>query len=228
MSDRPFFSRPNPCRPDPAPPPCGPAGVVTLHVVDDDAGFRASLATLVCTMGYRVEEYDGGRAFAAAAAGAAPGCALVDVCMPDLDGVSLLEDLAARGIAMPIIILTGNATVPMAVQAMKAGAVDFLEKPFRPEALRAALDTALARNGAAALRTGTADFTGRLATLTPREREVLEGVVAGLPTKVIAFRLGISARTVDVHRARINDKLQVRGLSNLIRAALAAGVTPTD
>lgn len=228
MSDRPFSSRPSPCRPAPAPPPCGPAGVVTLHVVDDDAGFRASLATLVRTMGYRVEEYDGGRAFAAAAAGAAPGCALVDVCMPDLDGVTLLEDLAARSIAMPVIILTGNATVPMAVQAMKAGAVDFLEKPFRPEALRAALDTALARNGSTALRTGNADFTGRLTTLTPREREVLEGVVAGLPTKVIAFRLGISARTVDVHRARINDKLQVRGLSNLIRAALAAGVTPAD
>lgn len=227
MSDRPTPSRNTPCRPSPAPPPCGPAGMVTLHVVDDDAGFRASLATLVRTMGYRVEEYDGGRAFAAAAAGAAPGCALVDVCMPDLDGVSLLDDLTARGIAMPVVILTGNATVPMAVQAMKAGAVDFLEKPFRPEALRAALDTALARNGAA-LRTGTADFTGRLNTLTPREREVLEGVVAGLPTKVIAFRLGISARTVDVHRARINDKLQVRGLSNLIRAALAAGVTPAE
>lgn len=226
MSDRPTPNRTNPCRPGAALHPCGPAAAVTLHLVDDDAGFRASLATLLRTMGYRVEEYEGGRAFAAAAAGAAPGCALVDVCMPDLDGVTLLEDLAMQAIAMPVIILTGNATVPMAVQAMKAGAVDFLEKPFRPEALRMAVDSALARNGTAALRTGTADFAGRLATLTPREREVLEGVVAGLPTKVIAYRLGISARTVDVHRARINDKLQVRGLSNLIRAALAAGVTP--
>lgn len=221
MSDR-----DSPGNDQPPVPPRGAAGAVTLHLVDDDSGFRASLATLLRTMGYRVEEYEGGRAFAAAAGTAAPGCALVDVCMPDRDGVALLEDLAARAIAMPVVILTGNATVPMAVQAMKAGAVDFLEKPFRPEALRTAVETALARNGAAHHRAAAADFAARLATLTPREREVLEGVVAGLPTKVIAYRLGISARTVDVHRARINDKLQVRGLSNLIRAALAAGVSP--
>ncbi len=210
----------------PAPSPCAPARPMTLHLVDDDSGFRASLATLLRAMGYRVEEYEGGRAFITAAATAAPGCALVDVCMPDVDGITLLGELAARGIAMPVVILTGNATVPMAVQAMKAGAVDFLEKPFRSDALRTAVETALARTDAGRPPTGAADFTARLATLTPREREVLEGVVAGLPTKVIAYRLGISARTVDVHRARINDKLQVRGLSNLIRAALAAGVMP--
>lgn len=215
--------------PDPLPhSPPTVSSQTTIHIIDDDAGFRSSLSTLLRAMGFHVAEHDGGRAFAAIAAQAAPGCALVDVCMPDMDGLSLMQELTGRGLAIPVVILTGNATVSLAVQAMKAGAVDFLEKPFKPEALRSAIQTALARGSAHGLTVEPADFAARLATLTPREREVLEGVVAGQPTKTIAFRLGISARTVDVHRARITDKLQVRGLSNLVRASLAAGVLPSD
>ncbi len=222
----------------------------TIHVVDDDPDFRASLVRLLRVMKYEVCEYENGRAFAEAAPMLSGGCALLDVCMPDVDGLRLQRDLSERQVAIPIIIITGHGDVPMAVQAMKAGAADFLQKPFGSEALRSSIEAALSRSAPRAAPSAEpappvpppvppdplvpgvpaaemAAFKARLDALTAREREVLEGIVAGHPTKMIAYRLGISARTVDVHRSRITEKLQVRGLPNLVRMALAAGVVPT-
>lgn len=198
----------------------------TIHVVDDDPDFRASLVRLLTVMGYSVREYADGKEFAAVAPGLSDGCALVDICMPELDGLTLQRMLTDQGVSLPIIIITGHGDVPIAVQAMKAGAVDFLQKPFAADALRASIQAALDR-GASPVQPEMAAFMARLETLTAREREVLEGIVAGHPTKVIAYRLGISARTIDVHRARIAEKLEVRGLSKLVRLALEAGVVPS-
>ncbi|WP_431855342.1 response regulator transcription factor [Azospirillum sp.] len=200
---------------------------VTIHVVDDDADFRASLVRLLAVLGYTAREYGDGRAFADVAPGLSDGCALVDVCMPDLDGLTLQQELAERGAGIPIIIVTGHGDVPMAVRAMKAGAADFLQKPFTPADLRASIESSLQRWPAATLTNADPEviaFMTHLETLTGREREVLEGIVAGHPTKIIAYRLGISTRTIDVHRASITEKLRVRGLPNLVRLALAAGV----
>ncbi|MEI6557069.1 MAG: response regulator [Rhodospirillaceae bacterium] len=198
-----------------------------VHIVDDDAPFRDSLRLMLAGQGYDVLEFSGGRVFADTVGDAPDGCALVDVNMPDLNGLALQELLNSRSIAMPVIIMTGVADVPTAVRAMKAGAVDFIEKPFELATVLDAIETALSR----ALPPAPPDdplvaaFRSRLPDLTPREREILEAVVAGSPTKVIAYDLDISPRTVHVHRARIGDKLGVTGLSNLVRLALAAGVT---
>lgn len=200
---------------------------VTVHIVDDDPPFRDSVRVMLEVSGYDVIEYDDGQAFAEQAAHAAPGCALVDVNMPGMDGIALQERLNDRGIAIPVIVMTGHADVAMAVRAMKAGAVDFVEKPFTLPDLIKAISAALARRGVVPTEDGAvAAFRDRLAGLTGREREILESVVAGNPTKVIAYDLAISARTVDAHRLRIGDKLGVTGLSNLVRLAIAAGVKP--
>ena len=193
-----------------------------IHLVGD-ADFRAALVHLLAKLGYDVREYASGSAFAEVAPSLRGGCALIDMRMPDLDGVTLQRQLVERRVEIPVII-TGDGDVPVAVEAMKAGAVDFLQKPFPPTELRASVEAALKRRHDMSAAAGGADFKSRLGTLTVREREVLEGVVAGQTTKIIASRLGISPRTVDVHRARIMGKLQVHGLSNLVRLSLAAGV----
>ena len=196
-----------------------------IHIVDDDAPFRDSLRMMLEAHGFRVAEFSSGRSFVDIAGNSPPGCALVDVNMPELDGLALQELLNQRGIRIPVIVMTGVADVPTAVRAMKAGAVDFIEKPFEPATLLEAIGTALGRlDTPASEDTQVGAFRSRLADLTPREREILEAVVAGNPTKVIAYDLDISPRTVHVHRARISDKLAVTGLSNLVRRALAAGV----
>ena len=196
-----------------------------IHIVDDDEPFRDSLRLMLETQGFHVRDYASGRAFVEAAATAPAGCALVDVNMPELDGLALQELLNSRGISMPVIIMTGAANVPIAVRAMKAGAVDFIEKPFELATVLEAIRTAFERTTAPADEDPrVVELHGRLADLTPREREILEAVVAGSPTKVIAYDLDISPRTVHVHRARIGDKLGITGLPNLIRLALAAGV----
>lgn len=213
--------------------PILPAHILPVHVVDDDAPFRDSLRLMLEACGLAVIDFACGRSFVDHAARAPGGCALVDVNMPDLNGLALQELLNERGLAMPVILMTGQADVPMAVRAMKAGAVDFIEKPFSLDTVLGAIAAAGARSPPAASLPAVAPddpalaaFRSRLADLTPREREILEAVVAGSPTKVIAYDLGISPRTVHVHRARVGDKLGVTGLPNLVRLALAAGVAP--
>ena len=176
--------------------------------------------------GFAVTEYDCGQTFVECISIAALGCALVDVNMPGMSGLEVQEKLNASKIALPVIIITGQADVPTAVAAMKAGAVDFIEKPFRPPALLAAIAEAMGRLQAPEESDSQiAAFRMRLTELTEREREVLEGIVAGFQTKAIAYKLDISPRTVAVHRTRIGDKLRISGLSNLVRIALAAGLS---
>jgi two-component system, LuxR family, response regulator FixJ len=202
------------------------SGSLMVHVVDDDEDVRASLALLFETMGQPVTCYGSATALLEAAAGLAPGCILTDVRMPDLDGLALQRRLAEIGVRHSVIVMTGHADVPLAVAALKAGAVDFIEKPFDEDTLLAAVQRALARQeqqqaGFAAVT----ETNRRLGTLTPREREVMDGMVAGKPNKVIAYDLGTSPRTVEVHRARVMEKMAVRSLPELVRMVLEAGAS---
>lgn len=193
-----------------------------VHVVDDDAAMRDSLCVLLQSSGFDVRTYDSAQAFLAAAPSLA-GCVLTDVRMPEIDGLELQRHLRERGIRLPVIVMTGQGDVPIAVRAMKAGAVDFLEKPFQDtqlfDAVRRALDQSreLQENDTAA--TAAAE---RIAALTAREREVFGLLVTGLPTKAIANELRASPRTIEVHRARVFEKLQARSLPDLVRLMLAA------
>lgn len=194
-----------------------------VHVIDDDADVRQSLAFLLSTAGYAVRVHESAVAFLAALPGAQEGCILTDIRMPEMDGLELqrrLKELKAR---FPVIVMTGHGDVSLAVAAMKAGAVDFLEKPFDDEALLSAIRTALARHASdSEQQARQAAVRSRLAGLSPREREVLQGLMAGKANKVIAYDLGISARTVEVHRANVMTKMQADSLSELIRLALSA------
>lgn len=195
----------------------------TVFIVDDDDAVRDSLQILLTVEGYRIETFESGVAFLEAFGAGRPGCLLADVRMPDMSGLDLQEILNERHASLPVIIMTGHGDVPMAVRVMKAGAVDFIEKPFSDTSILDGVRRALAQAGrAAADRTFAADATARLEALTPREREVLDRLVAGRPNKVIAFELGISPRTVEIHRARVMEKMQADSLSHLVRLALAA------
>lgn len=196
-----------------------------VYVVDDDEAIRRSASFMLKTSGYAVETWADGVAFLKEVRRLSDGCILLDVRMPEMDGLEVQQALLDRGITMPVIVLTGHADVLVAVRAMKAGAVDFLEKPFEKALLLAAIETAFARlasAGGAAAR--AADAGVILSILTRREREVLEGLAQGLPNKTIAFDLGISPRTVEVHRANLMAKLDVRSLSDALRLAFAAGL----
>lgn len=193
-----------------------------VHVIDDDDGVRQSLAFLLGTAGLPVRVHESAAAFLKALPGAEDGCIVTDVRMPEMDGLEFQEKLAAGGIRVPVIVMTGHADVPLAVRAMKAGAVDFIEKPFGDEAILASIDGALKRKPHAA----DPAVLERLETLTPREREVLELLVIGHPNKVIAHRLDISPRTVEIHRAHVMEKMKARSLPELVRSAMQAGVTP--
>lgn len=196
-----------------------------VHVVDDDEAARESVGLLLRSIGYRVETYPSGMAFLARLP-VAPGCLLLDIQMPDMDGMEVQRRLNVAGIKLPVIILTGRADVPLAVQAMKAGAVEFLEKPYTEETLSAALQEGFQRLEAPP--GGPAGETARRAVsrLTPREREVLQGLLSGQPNKLIARELSVSPRTVELHRANMMEKLGARGLSGAVRIALAAGLDP--
>jgi len=175
--------------------------------------------------GYAVETWSSGTAFLRGAAPATPCCALLDIRMPEVTGLEVQRLLAQRGMFMPIIILTGHGDVAVAVEAMKAGAVDFLEKPFEKAVLVAAIERAFdrIRNAEeAAAHAATAEAI--VGALTARERDVLEGLAQGLPNKTIAYDLGISSRTVEVHRANLMTKLHVHSLSDALRIAFAAGM----
>ncbi|AJA11353.1 LuxR family two component transcriptional regulator [Sphingopyxis fribergensis] len=196
-----------------------------VHIVDDEEAIRRSASFMLKTSGYAVETWANGIAFLKEIRHVSEGCILLDVRMPEMDGLEVQQALLERGVTMPVIVLTGHADVSIAVRAMKAGAVDFLEKPFEKAVLIGSIETAFARMaaaGRAAARAAEAEVV--LAILTPREREVLEGLAQGLPNKTIAYDLGISPRTVEVHRANLMAKLDVRSLSDALRLAFAAGL----
>jgi two-component system response regulator FixJ len=195
-------------------------------VVDDDEAVRDSLSVLLEAKGYAVRSFGSALEFLAAAPSLPSGCLIADVRMPEMDGLELQRQLRARAVELPTIVITGHAEVPLAVRAMKAGAVDFIEKPFAPEAILDSLEGALSRLASPRGRDQATAAAGKLAALSPRERQVLEGLLAGLPNKSIAYDLAISPRTVEVHRARVMDKTGVKSLSELVRLALAAGMQP--
>jgi two-component system response regulator FixJ len=193
------------------------------HVIDDDDDARASLAFLLSTADLPAETYPSAQAFLAVAANAA-GVVVTDVRMPEMDGMELVRRLAELGVRLPVIVMTGHADVPLAVAAMKAGVVDFIEKPYDGEAMLAAIRQALARHGETkAHDEERTDFVRRIEGLSPRERQVLDGLVAGKPNKVIAYDLDISPRTVEIYRAHVMTKMQAQSLSELVRMALVAG-----
>ena len=195
-------------------------------VVDDDEAVLDSLQVMLEADGFAVETFDRARALLERYDRAGHSCIVTDVRMPDMDGLALLQALKARGPLPPVIVMTGHGDVPLAVRAMKLGARDFLEKPFDPGALIRSIRELLAPPAPA----GVADdpLGRRVATLTPREREVLEQLVIGRSNKAIARELGISPRTVEIHRARVMEKMQAESLSQLVRMAFVAGIDPDD
>jgi two-component system response regulator FixJ len=198
----------------------------TIFIVDDDEAIRDSLELLLRASGFaNIVVYASARDFLAQAEPLPGECLLLDVRMPEMDGLELQEELNRRGLRLPVIIMTGHADVPIAVRAMKAGASDFIEKPFSDELLLDCVKRARQHAAEARRESEAADETRRrLGTLTPRERDVLTGMVAGRPNKLIAHDLGISPRTVEIHRARVMEKMQARSLSALVRMVLAAGI----
>ncbi len=193
----------------------------TVVVVDDDDAVRDSLQVLLESAGFTVEAFASPVEFLASPAPGRAGCLVVDVRMPEMDGIQVQETLNAGNNQLPVIVMTGHADVPLAVRAMKAGAVDFVEKPFDDEVMIETVRRALQIRPAA-----NPELVQRIAQLTPREREVLEGLMAGHANKVIAYELDISPRTVEIHRARVMEKMQARSLSQLVRMALEAGIAP--
>jgi two-component system response regulator FixJ len=199
---------------------------VAIHIVDDDAAVRDSLGVLLAASGFAVQTHTSAAAFLAAAADLA-GCVLTDVRMPGIDGLELQQRLNERGVRLPVIVMTGQGDIPVAVRAMKAGAVDFLEKPLDDDRLLEAVQRALEEGRRLdEARAASAEAAGRLAGLTPREREVLDLLVTGLSNKAVGNELGASPRTIEVHRARILDKLHARSLPDLVRLLLAAQEWP--
>jgi two-component system response regulator FixJ len=195
-----------------------------VHVIDDDDAVRQSLAFLLKTARLEVRTYESAAAFLATQPAVRSGCIITDVSMPGISGVDLLRRLKELKSAVPVIVITGHGDIQLAVEAMKIGAVDFIEKPFDDEVLLAAVKSALGRwHKDAEQEAERARLFDKLATLSNREREVLDGVVAGKPNKVIAFDLGISARTVEIYRANVMTKMGAGSLSDLVRMALLAG-----
>lgn len=194
-----------------------------VHLVDDEESIRRSVVFLLKTSGFAVQTWDSGVTFLQRARSVAPGCVLLDIRMPDMDGLTVQRSLATRGLALPVIVLTGHGDVASAVAAMRAGAVDFIEKPFEKAALLRALELGFQRLSQSMVESTTArEADVRIAALTPRERDVLQGLARGHPNKTIAYDLGISPRTVEVHRANVMAKLGVHSLSDALRIAFAS------
>jgi two-component system response regulator FixJ len=199
-----------------------------VFVVDDDADQRDSLCALLESAGVASEAHESARAFLGAYQPGRSGCLIADIRMPDMDGLELQEELNRRNAGLPVIVVTGHADVPLAVRAMKAGAVDLIEKPYDDELLLATVRRALAKAHGAREQAAAIDAAkARIASLSARERQVLELLVAGQPNKIIAFELDISPRTVEIHRAHVMEKMEARSLSDLVRAAIAAGISGT-
>ena len=194
-----------------------------VHLVDDDEAIRRAVGFMLKTSGYHVRTYESGIELLKDAANLEPGCVLLDIRMPGMDGLEVQASLRDKGVSLPVIIMTGHGDVSLAVQAMKSGAVDFIEKPFEKAVLLSAIDHGVERLKKSAASQERADEAAvRLQALTPREREVLDGLAKGLPNKTIAYDLGISPRTVEIHRANVMSKLGVRSLSEALRIAFAA------
>jgi two-component system, LuxR family, response regulator FixJ len=196
-----------------------------VHIIDDDEAARQSLEFLLRAARIEVQSYESAVDFLKIAPSIKSGCIITDVRMPELSGIDLLRKLKEGGMEIPVIVITGHGDVPLAVEAMKFGAIDFLEKPFDDEVLLASVHAALDRAGKSAQRDAErAELLARLAALSGREREVLEGLVAGQANKMIAYNLSISARTVEIYRANVMTKMRAGSLSELVRMALVAGV----
>ncbi len=195
-----------------------------VHVIDDDDDARDSLAFLLGTADVEVHTYESATAFLKALPQIHGGCIVTDIRMPGIDGMELLRQIKDGSTTLPVIVMTGHGDVPLAVEAMKLGAIDFLEKPFDDSALLAAVRAALSENQAHGERESRrVEIQERMASLSPRERQVLDGLIAGHPNKTIAFDLGISARTVEVYRANVMTKMNARSLSELVRMGMLAG-----
>jgi two-component system response regulator FixJ len=197
-----------------------------VHVVDDDEAVRHSLEFLLTTASIKVRTYDSAEAFLKNLPRFEPGCVITDIRMSGLSGLELMKQLKEHGISIPVIAITGHGDVPLAVEAMKCGAIDFLEKPFDDETLLAAVQSALSQHKHKDTRDAErADIMERLQSLSNRERQVLDGLIQGHPNKTIGFDLGISARTVEIYRANVMTKMRASSLSDLVRMALVAGVS---
>jgi two-component system response regulator FixJ len=196
-----------------------------VYVIDDDDAIRRSLTFLLRTAGILVRTYESAVEFLREAPMLAPGCVITDVRMPDMDGLELVRRIRADGLPMPTIVMTGHGDIALAVDAMKAGAVDFIEKPFTDTTLLAAVGAALKPDVRAARQDAAQErYAAVFEGLSPRERQVLTGVVAGKTSKIIARELGISPRTIEVHRASLMMKTGATTLSELVRMALLAGI----
>ena len=199
------------------------ANEAVIHVIDDDDAARDSLVFLLDTAGMRTRAYESPMLFLEALPFSKPACIVTDIRMPEMTGIELLRRLHQTDPHLPVILITGHADVPLAVEAMKLGAADFIEKPFNDELLVAAVQSAISRHAdGEQLDAGRAAASARIAALSERERQVLEGLVTGNPNKTIAYDLGISPRTVEVYRANLMTKMQASSLSHLVRMALLA------
>ena len=196
-----------------------------IHLVDDDEAIRHSASFMLRHQGYSVKTYKDGVTFLDEVEPATTGCVLLDVRMPHMDGLAVQKAMTLRGISMPVIVLTGHGDIPIAVEAMKAGAIDFLEKPYEKTTLIEAIESAFAATRDQKIKARReVEASASLARLTPREHQVLQRLVGGLTNKKIAEDLNISHRTVEIHRANVMEKLEADSLSAVLRIAFAAGM----
>lgn len=200
----------------------------SIFIVDDDPAIRDSVQAMLDAEGYATKTFETGLEFLGFCQSDPEGCALLDVRMPDINGLDLQIKLREKGIDLPVVIMTGHGDIKMAVQAMRNGASDFIEKPFTKEAIIQSLKTAFNGGRSTVKQSAALDDEARVLVerLTPREIDVLNQLVIGNPNKIIAHELDISPRTVEIHRARVMEKMQARNLSHLVRLAIAAGVQP--
>jgi len=204
------------------------ASEAVVHLIDDDDGVRHSLAFLLTTAGLAVRVHETASAFLDVRTTLQPGCVVSDIRMPGIDGLELQRRITELELNLPVIIMTGHGDIALAVQAMKAGAIDFIEKPFDDELMLSAIRIALDRHDEVGYRKAEiVEIQTKLQSLSLRERQVLDGLLGGHANKVIAYDLSLSARTVEVHRANIMTKMAATSLSLLVRKALVAGLLPS-
>jgi len=197
----------------------------TVYLIDDDDAIRRSAGFMLKSSGYAVQTYESGTAFLKVVKNLEPGCVLLDVRMPGLDGIEVQRELRNRGVVLPVIVMTGHGDIGVAVRAMKAGALDFIEKPFEKAQILRAIEEGFAwLQSRSRGRARREEAVARLEVLTPREKDVLQGLAQGLPNKTIAYDLGISPRTIEIHRANLMSKLGLSSLSEVLRLAFAAGL----